>query len=264
MRLLAVLVLLFAAAPTSAPVWAAASAADLDAISAAPPPGAALPLALRFVDETGRPMTLATALAGTPAVVIFADYTCRTLCGLILDFAASALAKTGLRPGTDYRLLVIGLDPKDTLDAAMAMRATHFDAADAVAGAAVFLTGGDTEIHAATAALGYRYVYDAEHDQFAHPAAVYVTDASGRVVRMLSGLGLSGADFRLALVEAGRGAIGTIADRIALLCYGYDPARGIYTERITFFLELAAGATVVLMASGILAMLAIERRRAAS
>jgi protein SCO1/2 len=82
MKLLAVLALalLFAAAP----VWAAASAADLDAISAAPPPGATLPLALRFVDENGRPMTLAAALAGTPAVVIFADYTCHTLCGPIL------------------------------------------------------------------------------------------------------------------------------------------------------------------------------------
>jgi protein SCO1/2 len=266
MKLLAVLALalLFAAAPDSVPLWAAFSAADLEAIAAAPPPGATLPLALRFVDETGRPMSLATALAGMPAAVIFADYTCHTLCGPILDFAASGLAKSGLHPGSDYRLLIIGLDPKDTIGAAQAMRATHFDAADEVARAAVFLTGTGADIQAATAALGYRYAYDAEHDQFAHPAAVYVIDASGRVVRMLSALGLSGADLRLAFVEAGHGAVGTFADRIHLLCYGYDPARGIYTERITLVLELAAGATVVLMTSGILAMLAIERRRAPS
>jgi protein SCO1 len=256
------LAVLSAAAPVTAPAYTGASARDLETVSAEPPPGAALPLALRFVDETGRPMTLAIALAGTPAIVIFADYTCHTLCGPILDFAVSGLAKTGLRPGSDYRLLVIGLDPKDPIEAAQAMRATHFDDAGEVAGAAMFLTGTDDDVRAATAALGYRSYFDAAHDQFAHPAVVYVTDGKGGVVRMLSALGLSGADFRLALVEAGRGAVGNLADRIHLLCYGYDPARGIYTERITLFLELAGGATVMVMASGILAMLAIERRRA--
>ena len=81
---------------------------------------------------------------------------------------------------------------------------------------------------------------------------------------LLSGLGLSGADFRLALVEAGHGAVGTFADRIRLLCYGYDPARGIYTERITLFLELAAGATVLVMAGGIWPCSPWSERRAAS
>ena len=44
------------------------------------------------------------------------------------------------------------------------------------------------------------------------------------------------------------------ADRIRLLCYGYDPVRGIYTERITTLLEIAAGATLLAMAGGIFAM----------
>ena len=59
---------------------------------------------------------------------------------------------------------------------------------------------------------------------------------------MLSPLGLDGGDLRLALVDAGEGAVGTFADRFRLLCYGYDPARGIYTARITLLLEIAAGA----------------------
>jgi protein SCO1 len=244
-----------------APASAAFTAAELDPISAAPAPGAALPLRLGFIDESGRPTTLAQALAGKPAVVIFADYTCHTLCGPILDFAVAGLGKTGLQPGQDYRLLVIGLDPKDGPDAARAMRTSHLDADDSISGATVLLTGTEDAIRSATGALGYRYAYDAEHDQFAHPAAAYITDAQGRVARMLSGLGLSGGDLRLALVEAGRGAVGTLADRLHLLCYGYDPVRGIYTERITLFLQLAAGATVLVMTGGILVMLAIERRK---
>ena len=47
--------------------------------------------------------------------------------------------------------------------------------------AAIFLTGSDADIRAATAAVGLHYAYDTEHDQYAHPAAVYVVDASGRV-----------------------------------------------------------------------------------
>ena len=76
--------------------------------------------------------------------MIFADYTCHTLCGPILDFAVAGLAKTGLQPGLNYRLLVIGLDPKDGLDAARAMRMPHTSKpTDAIAAAAVFLTGSD-------------------------------------------------------------------------------------------------------------------------
>ena len=87
---------------------------------------------------------------------------------------------------------------------------------------------------------------------------------TGKIARVLSGLGLDGGDLRLALVDAGRGTVGTFTDHIRLLCYGFDPARGIYTERITFFLELAAGATVLMLGSGILTLLAMERRKAPS
>jgi protein SCO1 len=246
------------------PAIAGFTSAQLAAISAAPPPSAALPLELSFRDEMGKPSTLAAAIGGVPAIVIFADYTCHTLCGPILEFAAVGLKRTGLRPGVDYRLIVIGLDPKDGLDSARAMRAMHIDAADPIGRAAIFLSGADADVRAATTAVGLNYAYDAEHDQYAHPAAVYVIDATGRVRRVLSPLGLDGGDLRLALVDASDGAVGTFADRIHLLCYGYDPVRGIYTERITTILEIAAGATLLAMAGGIFAMTRRERQRAAS
>jgi protein SCO1 len=246
------------------PARAALSSGQLGAISAEPAPGAALPLTLEFADEAGRPRRLGTVLAGAPNVVIFADYTCRTLCGPILEFAAAGLSKSGLRPGTDYHLIVIGLDAKDGYDAARAMKSAHISADDPIGPAALFLTGTQPAITAATAALGYRYQYDEKSDQFAHPAAAYITDTEGRVTRVLSGIGLDGADLRLALIDAGRGAVGTLGDRIRLLCYGYDPIRGIYTERITLLLAMAAAATVLILAAGIVGMHAMERRKAPS
>jgi protein SCO1 len=253
-----------AMAALTASVRANFTSTQLASIAASPPPNAALPLDLTFRDEDGRSTTIGKAIGGVPVLLIFADYTCHTLCGPIIEFAAAGLAKTGLRPGVDYRLLVIGLDPKDGLDSARAMRAAHIEPGNPVGRAAEFLSGTDADIHTVTAALGLHYAYDAEHDQYAHPAAAYLLDKDGRARRLLSPLGLDGGDLRLGLVDAGNGEVGNIGDRIHLLCYGYDPVRGIYTERITTMLGYAAGATLVVMLSGLCVMAACARRRAAS
>lgn len=246
------------------PAAANFTAAQLADLAATPPINAALPKHLVLRDDDGRQVSVMSAIGGVPAVVIFADYTCRTLCGPILEFAAAALAKSALRPGADFRLLVIGLNPRDGIEQARTMRAKHIDAGSPINRAATFLTADEKSIHAATAALGLAYAYDKEHDQYAHPAAIYIVDAAGRVRRLLSPLGLDGSDLRLAIVEAGHGTVGNLADRIHLLCYGYDPAKGIYTERITVMLGYAAGAMLVLLLSGLSLLLMRDRGRAAS
>ncbi|WGS19763.1 MULTISPECIES: SCO family protein [unclassified Bradyrhizobium] len=255
-------ILLLICAPLAAlgPARAGLVDAEVRKVEAAPAPDAALPLDVGFIDEAGRAVTLRTAIGGLPTVLVFADYTCRTLCGPILEFTTSGLAKTGLKPGADYRLVAIGIDPKDKPAAAQAMRVRHIDSGSSINAAAVFLTGGEAAVRAVAQAAGLHYYYDAEHDQYAHPAAVYVVGANGRVRRVLSPLGLDGADLRLAVVDAGRGSVGTLADRIHLLCYGYDPVKGVYTERISSLLAFAAGITLVVLLSGISLMALRDRR----
>ena len=58
--------------------------AQLGAVYADAKPNAQLPLGQGFVDETGKKTTLRAAIGNRPAVVVFADYTCTTLCGPIL------------------------------------------------------------------------------------------------------------------------------------------------------------------------------------
>ncbi len=240
------------------------TSAELAQISASPSPQAAFPLGLSLQDENGRVTTIGGAIGGVPAVVIFADYTCRTLCGPIVEFTAAGLAKTGLSPGVDYRLVVIGINPHDGDDAARAMRAQHIAPGNPVGRAAVFLSGSDDAIRGAAQAVGLHYAYDPEHDQYAHPAAAYVVDSAGRVRRVMSPIGLDGGDLRLAIVDAGQGSVGTVADRLHLLCYGFDPARGVYTERITTLLAFSGVVTVLGMVGGIFAMIALQRRRSVS
>ncbi|MGB7076630.1 MAG: hypothetical protein WBD53_05535, partial [Xanthobacteraceae bacterium] len=84
-----------------------------------------------------------------------------------------------------------------------------------------------------------------------------------QVRRVMSPIGLDGGDLRLALIDAGRGAIGGLADQLHLLCYGFDPAHGVYTERITTLLTFACLATLVIIAGGIFTMVMLRRRREA-
>ncbi len=257
---LALLAGLLAALPR--PAEAALTRAMLDGIAVEARTGAPLPLAEAFRDQSGARRTLGDALGGRPALLIFADFTCRTLCGPILDFAAAALEQSGLKPEAEYRLVVIGLDPKDGPADARAMLAAHLDGSP-VAPAAVMLGGDEAATGAVTRAAGYRAVYDAEHDQFAHPAAAFVITPAGRIARVLSPLGLTGNDVRLAMVEAGAGRIGTFADRLRLLCYGFDAAHGLYTAAVERWLLAACLLTLAALVGWIVRMLRIAARRAA-
>ena len=91
-----------------APGLAATPRAQLDAVKADPGPDATIPMSISFADDTGTKRTLGAAIGGTPAVLVFADYTCTNLCGPILAFVAAGLEQSGLVPGKDFHLVVVG------------------------------------------------------------------------------------------------------------------------------------------------------------
>jgi protein SCO1/2 len=194
-----------------------------------------------------------------PALLIFADYTCRNLCGPMVAFAIAGLQRTKLQPGKDYHFIVIGIDATDSREDARRMKATYLSDNAPLAQASTFLSGDKDSIKAATSAADYHFVYDRTHDQFAHPAAAFAVSPTGAFVRVLSALGVTGDDLRLALIDAGRGRVGSLGDRIRLLCYGFDPAKGIYTLAITRWLTIGGVATFLLLALGIGLMLRHDR-----
>ncbi len=243
------------------PAEAGLTAAQLAAIDALPPAGATLPLSARLIDEAGVARPLAAVIDAKPAILILADYSCRTLCGPVLAMTTAALDATGLTPGRDFRLIVIGLDPKDSAADAQRFKAAQMSDAPGIAAATTMLRADPPTIDQLTHAAGYRFVYDAANDQFAHPNVVFALTANGRVARVLSGLGLNGSDLRLALVDAGEGRIGSFADHVRLLCYGFDPVQGIYTARIMAWLQAAGVLTVLILVAGVAAMHRRTRRR---
>lgn len=97
-------------------------------------------------------------------------------------------------------------------------------------------------------AIGFHYRYDAASKMYIHASGVMVLTPDGRVARYLYGADFEPKDFELALVEASRGRIGTLADTILLYCYHYDPTSGKYTTTVLRVLRLAGILTLSLMA----------------
>jgi protein SCO1/2 len=235
--------------------------ADYNAAVVQVPPGATLPSAT-VLDERGTPHDVRNLISG-PTVLVFADYTCRTLCGPTVAFVAAVLEKTGLRAGEQFRLIAVSFNPADTPASAVKMRQAHLGDSLAANGASDFLVARPPAIRAMTSALGYHYSYDRDSDQFVHPAATFVLDRRGRVVRVLDGVALSQEDMRLALVEASEGRVGTFRDQIRLICSAFDPVHGAYNLAVSRLLFASGAATVVTLGTGIgLLLLAGRRGRA--
>lgn len=240
------------------PAEAALTRAELTRAEAGPAPDARLPLDSPLMDAEGGTRSLQQRLGGKPALLVMADTRCTQLCGPILSIVGQALAGSGLAAGRDYGLLVVSFNPAATRADSLAMRAAQLGSMPDVAAAAQLLDGTNQAGAAIGKALGYTPVFDAEADRFAHPTDVFAITPDGRLSRELGGLSLDGATVRLALVEAGQGTIGTIADRLHLLCYGLDPATGRYTGQVVAALRLGAGLTMAGLAA--LVVLLVRRR----
>src|SRR5262249_57410589 len=122
-------------------------------------------------------------------------------------------------------------------------------------------TARQTAIDRLTNAVGFRYVWDAEIKQFAHPTGITVLTPQGRIARYLFGIDYGPRDLRFALVEASAGRIGTPADQVLLYCYHYDPERGRYGFLVMRVVRIAGAATVLALGAFIAVMMRQERRR---
>ncbi|MGG5823580.1 hypothetical protein [Falsiroseomonas sp. HW251] len=230
-----------------------------------PPPGARLPLDLPARDEAGRPTTLRDATGGRPIVLVFADYSCATLCGTALGLVAAALRETGLRLGEDVVLLVLGLDPRDGPAEATAMRRAHVGDGSGMAAASRFMTMDAPVLGVATASLGYHAVWRPDQARFDHPLAWLVLAPDGRLAEVLPALRFDPVALRRSVESAARtepGAPGIVARTLAI-CRGFG-ALGSGARRMVVLAGLGLGGIVALAGlGGFVMLLRAQRRRAA-
>src|SRR4030095_10715234 len=111
-----------------------------------------------------------------------------------------------------------------------------------------------------TKAAGFRYAWDAETKQYAHPSGVIVLTPDGRLSKYLFGIEYAPRDLRFGIVEASEGKAGTMADALLLYCYHYDPMTGRYGLVIMRAIRIAGGITVLAIGAFVFIMLSRERR----
>ena len=222
-----------------------------------PRPGAALPLGAAFSAGNAR-VSLKDALDGRPAVLVLADFKCRYTCGTALAIAADGLTQTGLEAGRDYNLLVIGINPGAGIADAEAMKAAYLAPYPRLQAAAKFLSGDAAAIASVTDALGYKAVYDAQRDEFAHPLGAVILTPEGRVSNVIEGLNLSAALLRPAILDARQSRLAAFVEGVRLLCYGRNPLEGAYTSTVQMALQ--GGALLTILGIGA-ALLFLGRRK---
>ena len=216
--------------------------------------GENVPLDLAFTDEAGRAVKLGDYLGKKPVVLSLVYYDCPMLCTLSLNGLSAALEVLSFVPGQEFEVVTVSFDPKETPALAAAKKKAYlsrYKRPGAESGWH-FLTGSAESIAALTRAVGFRYVWDEETKQFAHPAGVVVLSPEGRVSHYLFGVEYAPKDLRLALVAAAGGRIGGAADQLLLYCYRYDPKAGRFSASILNLVRLLGVLTVLGLAAFIL------------
>ena len=208
-----------------------------------------LPLDTPFKDEHGRDVTLGSYFSKKPVLLAFVYFQCPMLCTQVLNGTASSLKPLPFVVGRDFDIVFLSFDPRDTPEAAQAKKSALL--ADyhqtATADGWHFLTGTEANIKAVTSAAGFTYQWDERTQQFAHVSGVLVATPDGRLSRYFYGIEYSPKDLRLALVESGRGTIGSAVDQLLLYCYHYDAAAGRYGAIPMNIVRLGGGMTVLIL-----------------
>ena len=222
--------------------------------------GERVPANLSFTDEAGRSVGLASLLnRGKPVLVTLGYHRCPMLCGLVLDGLVKASHASGLKLGKDFLAVDVSIDPEEDTKLLTATQRRVVELAGNGATTTDWpfwrsSSDGGAAARALADAVGFRYKYDPDSKQFAHDAVAFVLSPEGIIARYLYGVDYPPRDFRMAVVEAGGGRVGTSFDKVVLSCYRYDPATRRYAPFVMGFMRIGA-LTVLVALAGLLTVL---------
>jgi protein SCO1/2 len=230
--------------------------------------GEKVPLDLPFADEDGNDISLAQCVNGKPTILVLAYYRCPMLCGEVLAGVLDACRNMprSMTCGNEFNIVAVSFDPKEKPGLAKAKKmhfVTEYGRKEADWGWH-FLTGKKESIDKVTAACGFRYEFDPMLKEYNHPSGIMVLSPEGTIIRYFPGIeyldrGDNGqllADpsrtLRLTLVDAGKGKVGSVSDKVFLSCYQYNPHTGKYSANVMLIMR-AGGLLTLLIIAGVYA-----------
>jgi protein SCO1 len=223
---------------------------------------AQVPLDAIFRDEHGKTVKLGSFFGSKPVILALAYYECPNLCTLVLNGILQTAHELKFDAGKDYQIVVVSFDPHERPALAAAKKLTYlqrYGRASAADGWH-FLTGDESAIAQLAQSVGYHFAYDKATRQFAHPSTIMVLTPKGKVSRYFPGIEYPPREVRLALIEASQNRTGSLADRVFLLCFHYNPATGKYGLLINRVMQIAGIGSVIALAAYVALNLRREHR----
>jgi protein SCO1/2 len=245
---------------------------ELDGIGIEDKSGAMLPRDVRLTGSDGRSFTLGDYMDGErPLVLVLAYYQCPMLCSLVLNGASEVLSKIPEAPGKDYRFLVVSFDERDQVQVAHDKRASYVGSLakpiEPIAGSDTasyeFAVGDPAEVKRLADAVGFRYRWDQEQQQFAHAAGMFVVTPSGKLSQTITGIKFEPSDVSASLREANKGEWHSPIKSVLLYCFQYNPHTGRYVLAAGRAMKVGAGVSVAALAVILFRLFRAERRRSA-
>jgi len=221
-----------------------------------------VPLQLVFNDESGREVQLGEFFGKRPVILAMVYYECPMLCTQVLNGLVSSLGVLNFDVGREFDVVAVSINPKEMPALAAEKKRAYLERYKRPQSAAGwhFLTGKEENIKQLAAAVGFRYAFVPEIQQYAHGAGIEILTPKGVIAKYFYGIEFSARDIRFGVIEASDERIGTPIDDVLLLCYHYDPSTGKYgTVAID---AVRIGAVATMLGLGTFLFVSLRRERA--
>jgi len=220
-----------------------------------------VPLDLKFTDETGREVALGEFFGHRPVILALVYYECPMLCTQVLNGVVSALGVLNFDAGREFDVVAVSINPKEGPGLAAQKKHAYLDRykRPQTASGWHFLTGKEENIQRLAAAVGFRYAFDEQIQQYAHGAGIEVLTPRGVISKYFYGIEFSARDLKFGLIEASEEHIGSPIDDFLLLCYHYDPMTGKYGTIAIDAVRIGAVATMLGLGTFLFVSLRKER-----
>ena len=208
---------------------------------------AQVPLDLEFMDSEGMRVKLADKMPkDRPVILTLVYFECPSICNVLLNSLVENLREQDFTIGKEFSVITVSFDHRETHVLAAKKRANYLkeygrEGSDA---GWSFLVGDEANIKALADSVGFPFQWNEKTEQYAHPGGIMLLTPEGKVSSYLFDYDWDKRQLRHALVEASENRIGTLVDRIAMMCYAVDPKTGKYTILISRVVMAACLATV--------------------
>jgi len=217
--------------------------------------GNTVPLDLQFVNEKNEKVTL-RQLINKPTILSFVYFDCPGLCSPLLEGVGTVIKQSDLKLGTDYQVITISFNFRDTPEKAKIKKTRFVDKYSKGQGDGwIFLTTDSLTIFKITDATGFKT--KAVGLDFVHPSAIIAVSPQGMISRYLYGISFLPIDFKMAIIEANKEQTRPTIQKIMQICYSYDQEN----QRFALDITKIAGILIVFFILVFVAVYLIKPRK---